>query len=360
MIREHANIMADALQSKLLRQDCLCQLTHNASLVLEVRRERRRAKDNSFHVLFGFDAGAHPPPWSSREMEIQACEIPPILPEEHFHETTPKIIVEVIPTTPETPAVFIRRDQSPSSKPSPKTKDKKRFKSFFRSLSNSSNVSVPLPSTEANNTVAAPETPQVLLTTKQVRNVVFEIPQPSTPQDKAQEIENLCAAISAAKDLPSWTGVLSSERNIIQEIRTASESIIALDPNAHIVSLADLLSSGLWKSKPRSKLGLKLASMVLQLYKTPWLRDDWGKEDVLFVQQGDGEVLIDRPFLKPRFTLPLLQEEQIRAAAGTLNMHVPTLFALGVVLIELHLGKPIEALIEDGLDANLAEVCALS
>jgi hypothetical protein len=37
--------------------------------------------------------------------------------------------------------------------------------------------------------------------------------------------------------------------------------------------------------KYRLGLAVKLASVLLQLYKTPWLKEVWGKQDILFVQQ---------------------------------------------------------------------------
>ena len=342
-IREHAKIMADTLQSKLLSQKCLCQLTHNASLALEVRSERKRAKDNRFRVLFGFDAGTHQPPWNSHEMEIHVCETLLAAPVE--------IVIQQDNQPVATPATTIQAisDQL-VPKTSSKIKEKRSFKRFFRSSSPGINVSrSPSPTLQP---------PQIPLATEQARNVVLEIPQHSKGQTKAAEIENLCTAISSAEDIATWCGVLRCESNILQHIKIASKSSLAPE-STHFVSLADLLSTELWKTKSRSKLGLKLASTVLQLCQTPWLGDHWGKEDIFFIQQGDGTVLTDRPFLKPHFPLPAAGQKQIGSVAGTINMHVPTLFALGVVLIELHFKKSIDELQkqEGGVEVNPAEVC---
>lgn len=110
------------------------------------------------------------------------------------------------------------------------------------------------------------------------------------------------------------------------------------------------LSAG---DKHKYELAVTLATSVLQLNKTPWLKDRWSSDDVLFLPPtGEASparcAYISRPFAPaslPRTnTISLPNRPTVRNEA---------LFALGVALIELSLGKPLEFFIEPGdLDAN--------
>jgi len=117
------------------------------------------------------------------------------------------------------------------------------------------------------------------------------------------------------------------------------------------VSLKLLLSqANRMEKRDRLILGVKLSSSVLQLYKTPWLRDIWSKSDIFFVKyEGeDGRTLISKPFLSKAFESPIcaikprvLTEPYAKPSPDVRNQ---TIFALGVILIELWFGKPLETL----------------
>jgi hypothetical protein len=95
----------------------------------------------------------------------------------------------------------------------------------------------------------------------------------------------------------------------------------------------------------RLRLAVILASSVLQLHHTPWLGETWGKDDIVFIQREEGPVY-ERPFISRRFfaggcppNSPNFNiDSQSILHSGIRN---PTLFALGVLLIELCFGKPI-------------------
>ena len=111
------------------------------------------------------------------------------------------------------------------------------------------------------------------------------------------------------------------------------------------ISLENLLSgrsSGrprLWGSDKR-RLALALASSVLGLYQTPWLTQDLHSLEIIFLQRP-GKSLFGSAFLaRPRSTQGLSS-----ASAGhilTLVTSNQTLFNLGVLLIELGLGRRVD------------------
>lgn len=113
---------------------------------------------------------------------------------------------------------------------------------------------------------------------------------------------------------------------------------------AKLVSLNNVMTPAVMKCKPRSKIGLQLASMVMQLYGTAWLRDTWGAEDVLFLKQEDGNILFDYPLIQ-RPVQPLNNSPFPLASKDLpIVMNDPRLFALGMLLIELYYGEPIDRL----------------
>ena len=139
-------------------------------------------------------------------------------------------------------------------------------------------------------------------------------------------------------------------------------------PDQHSVSsLAELLTKGGSKSSGRlvstagshllsrgDRLGLALtiASSVLQLYKTPWLRDDWNKHDILI--NDTGKVLYrEQAYISGAFSATAMERMTQQKMMAHLVRN-ETLFALGLVLIELCLGQVMESMRtpEDPLDVD--------
>src|SRR5206468_2353278 len=115
------------------------------------------------------------------------------------------------------------------------------------------------------------------------------------------------------------------------------------------VPLTSLLSPMIGR-KYRLSLAVKLASALLQLYKTPWLEEAWGKQDILFVQQQDDSIndVLQKPFVSKPFIPPTctLRQTQPGSPATSLSREVrnQSIFRLGDLLIELWFGKPLEDL----------------
>lgn len=92
----------------------------------------------------------------------------------------------------------------------------------------------------------------------------------------------------------------------------------------------------------RLRLAVVLASSVLQLHETPWMERAWRKDDIMFIQTADGH-LHGQPFISRNFSA---DETGKIGDKSNINHTIrnPMIFYLGVLLIELCLGKPLEAL----------------
>jgi hypothetical protein len=85
------------------------------------------------------------------------------------------------------------------------------------------------------------------------------------------------------------------------------------------------------------KVAVDLASSVLQLYKTPWLSDDWGDADVYFVRRPGAPLatVYQHPFIYHKFsTTTHVQYATVQLPIQRVIRN-KTLFTLGVLLIEL-------------------------
>jgi hypothetical protein len=116
-------------------------------------------------------------------------------------------------------------------------------------------------------------------------------------------------------------------------------------------SLRQVLSSHTNIGRPlrqhdKLRIAVDLASSVLQLYRTPWLDEHWSDNDVFFIHRPGVPLstLYEHPFVYRRLSSPCtIQPLDTQRAVGRVIRN-PTLFTLGILLIELLYGKPIEEL----------------
>lgn len=86
-------------------------------------------------------------------------------------------------------------------------------------------------------------------------------------------------------------------------------------------------------------LALILAYSLLQLCGSPWLNEPFSKEQITFFKSAD-ELDYDRPYISTRF-----DESTTAAKRPDMNrLHRnPSILSLGILLLELHKERPIEA-----------------
>ena len=116
------------------------------------------------------------------------------------------------------------------------------------------------------------------------------------------------------------------------------------------MSLHCLLSaSNNLSRRQRLSIAVTLAHAVLQLHKSPWLNEFWSKKDIYFFSHGLDRYkrpVIDHPYVSRLFE-PQIQPDlnATLVAADYVNLIINrSLFALGIILIELGLNKSFEDL----------------
>ena len=173
--------------------------------------------------------------------------------------------------------------------------------------------------------------------------------------ESAQRIEDLCAEINRAyssQASSSYLGVLDSSN---ARHRLWSAALPPLPYTEQTISLEDLLRRRLAEKRDRLRLGVQLASAVIQLHTTGWLNERWGRRDIHFFlaaelprRAGSGgyQPVFEKPFLRRDFRkgLPDSQSQQNMPALAQrpLVKCDASLFSLGIVLVELWFGECIE------------------
>jgi hypothetical protein len=85
---------------------------------------------------------------------------------------------------------------------------------------------------------------------------------------------------------------------------------------------------------------------VLQLHGTRWLDEDWGKDSTFYVERPE-KIHHDQPFVSQNTDAP--SQPRVTTASRLMSCFIPnqTLYALGVVLIDIYYRKPILDLHQD-------------
>ena len=117
---------------------------------------------------------------------------------------------------------------------------------------------------------------------------------------------------------------------------------------------------GKLSSQQRLSIAVTLAHTLLQLHESPWLCESWSKHDIHFVSRGIDRYnrpVIDDPFVSRSFGPqvhqnpgPLSPRDVDDFSSGLIINR--SLFALGIILIELALNRPIEELCEEARPSN--------
>lgn len=122
-----------------------------------------------------------------------------------------------------------------------------------------------------------------------------------------------------------------------------------------VVSLRQLISSmskeGTTRRVPiyeKMRLAKTLAVAVLRYYATPWLRQPWRSEDVLFFGNSAMDSLCDSPtFTKPHLNVRVKGPGGQLSRVSTFQPHSyvrnPWLYSLGIVLLEIAYSAALES-----------------
>jgi hypothetical protein len=94
----------------------------------------------------------------------------------------------------------------------------------------------------------------------------------------------------------------------------------------------------------RYRLSSILASSVLQLADTPWLSSNWGLQDIYLLNSGlqNPSCTPTQPYVRRTFVRAKTLTHTAKATARPLVAN-ETVFALGVILLELSFGQPLSS-----------------
>ena len=334
---------------------CGCIIPHNASVHLQYRTCRELALVSTeskapFDVLFFFETeqsmATAIPPWIWRETIIEPLEIPSCETRHMSHEESPQIramasFTASATTNTRTSAIVAATGFSLSA-----IGGSTVLNCFDTGHGQGNNIaqaaqtgglSSQVTTSRPKNSPAG-STPRVAIEAEDYSS------QMSTPSVPSERIESLCRAMLGPLNLPHLGIIVDDHKKQHRILVTkASHSTDTL----RTVSLKSLLAQGLPKKKDRLILGVKLTSSLLQLHNTPWLAESWGSPDVLFMTNDDNP-LLDKPWLSKHFPSPTCTILPRQSTGQPLCAEVrnQSMFALGVVLIELWFGKPLENLRE--------------
>ncbi|KAL8712207.1 MAG: hypothetical protein Q9225_006986, partial [Loekoesia sp. 1 TL-2023] len=175
------------------------------------------------------------------------------------------------------------------------------------------------------------------------------------------QISSLCDALYVAPNPPTTLGFLV-DTSCTQRINISTKTF---RPSHHAepVSLDCLFPAsgtpsrerkffGKLSGQQRLRIAVTLAHTVLELYESPWLHDSWSKSDIYFFCDGLDRYkrpIIDNPYVSRSFKSQAPQEHGPSSAQNAENFYSSlivnkSLFALGIVLIELALNRSIEDL----------------
>jgi hypothetical protein len=160
------------------------------------------------------------------------------------------------------------------------------------------------------------------------------------------EIHDLCSTLKELDPKATRLGYLSDQENQRHGLRCLTEEV-ASSGSLELISLRKLLATDgdvrLTRQK-RYKIACILASSLLQLQTTPWLRGNLTKNDIFFYHQGS-EVLVDQPYISHSFLSTKNCHHSSGNTAAEVQSHAPSrtnLSSLGILLLELCWGQAIE------------------
>lgn len=91
--------------------------------------------------------------------------------------------------------------------------------------------------------------------------------------------------------------------------------------------------------RDKRRLALILSHSLLQYHDSSWLCSEWGKGHISFFYLSGDKPGLQRPYLSTCFESP--QPETVQTGMNRFHRN-PGILALGIILIEIDLGRPIE------------------
>jgi len=220
-------------------------------------------------------------------------------------------------------------------------------------------LSYNLTDTQTDNTPWALEAVEVRLI-QEGSNARIRNPQPTLAESNAHKmpelspINNFCEEMQRLGKRAQGRGIgILVDQKTTQRLAVFPPSLPFLDLKSQTLrSLGSMLnpinSIGVRKLSwlNRKRLAVTLASSFLQLCRTPWMKETWGNQDILFLDINTGNFL-DWPLIMSGLyvspTAPIAISES-PSKSYPFQSRNPAVFALGILLIELCFAKTFKTL----------------
>jgi hypothetical protein len=183
-------------------------------------------------------------------------------------------------------------------------------------------------------------------------NVAFVDTSANEVDRTSGPLVDLCMALKKARETrPACYGHLIDKDHMDRCFQVYPGGTTANSDTWSIVTLRDVLEQKddiqpLTSLKEKIRLALAIASSVLQLSKTPWLPEVPSSKDIHFLKRGQ-HLSYEHPFLLRNFPEP---SQAMSSSSQTTPITIvdrnPTLFALGIMLLEIMLGSSLDGLRE--------------
>ncbi|CZT10391.1 uncharacterized protein RAG0_14883 [Rhynchosporium agropyri] len=177
------------------------------------------------------------------------------------------------------------------------------------------------------------------------------IPAPKDPH-RFIGTESVCTLIKEAHKKGSGLELVFDGENLWRARSTGKHVMLRPEIGIPLNTLLLGNSQARLRLKDSRVLAVVLAHAVLHYCESPWVSNSWNKQHVSFYTTVDG-INLRKPYLATQFDEDTVQLE---VTEDDLYSHPsPTLLALGILLLELYLKKPIESFwdpddTEDGLE----------
>ena len=168
------------------------------------------------------------------------------------------------------------------------------------------------------------------------------------PKD-AMEIIDLCAALKQHNKAQPYLGFLRDEDNRCHTIHITPDGVLPTSQIRRVVTLNTLLtehepSNARIPRQTRLVVGLTMAKSLLKLHTGPWLEEAWGKNDIYFFENHQGEVQANHPLLVHSFSSEKSTRASIpRSPSVSQNSSRSCLLSLGILILELWFNRTIES-----------------
>ena len=162
-----------------------------------------------------------------------------------------------------------------------------------------------------------------------------------TALDDYVDLEKICEALKSGTNDQRLRLLVEdlNGRQKLWQLRSESRQLHILDsiPPASLENL--LLTKTRLSLSDKRRLALILSHSLLQYHETAWLCSEWCKRHISFFYSSKDKPDLRRPYLSTCFEKP--QPEIVKTEMNRFHRN-PSILALGILLIEIDLGRPIE------------------